>query len=349
MSDTVKFSKETDEFTGLSKLNSNLIKLSHFEITNQSLLTSEQALARNQYQIEHNLMIAKAKVGKADMDEAKRLDKSAVNINAFDLIYVEGENGQGTIALRVYTYLWENCIWPNWHDELPLIVDGNRLSLTSKTIAEHPTHMEFKIYELPIDVFSQLCNASEIKYSLRGKDSRFDGVMSGNYILVFKAFEQYCFGDENEGAKIVEKINAETVAENKKREAEEKEKLENSSLWTCFSCKAENSVPNDWDEFSCHSCGKVNSIERPKDLSDNEIIEHEGKVVELIRSNKVDDAIAYYATNFGYSKENAKERVKLLADKNGLGSVYKKHETKSLIIGFGIIAVVLFILFKACS
>ncbi|MFN5633350.1 MAG: hypothetical protein ACK49D_01630, partial [Flavobacteriia bacterium] len=69
----------------------------------------------------------------------------------------------------------------------------------------------------------------------------------------------------------------------------------------------------------------------------------------LIKDKKVEDAIKYYAANFGFSENDSKSKVKEIAEKNGLASNYKKYETKSALIGFAIIAVVVFVLFKACS
>jgi hypothetical protein len=139
--------------------------------------------------------------------EIKKLDSK--NLNGFDLIYIEGEDGQGAISIRVYSMLFEDCQWPNWSDQWPMIVDGNRISLTSNHISEHPVDLEFKVYDLPVDVFSNIANATEIKYSLRGKSDKIEGALSGAYIKVFQAFEKLCFGDEKEGLTIFESLELE--------------------------------------------------------------------------------------------------------------------------------------------
>lgn len=305
---------EKDEFTGLKKISSKFINFSKFKI--------------------YDSMFA------ITMD---RISVASVfyDLNAFDLLYAEAEDGQGGIYIRIYTLLSERNNFPRWDDIWPFIIDGEKTSLQSSLAAQYETHHEFKIYNLPIDMLTKISNAKEVKYSLRGENKKVEGVFSNEHLLIFKAFEEYCFGNEADGEKILDSINSAFLSE--------KEEEEESTTYTCHSCKARNLVPNSWDSFNCHGCKKDNKIITPKELSDEERLTHDKKVLELIENKKIGDAITYYAANFGFSEADSKLRVKEIADKNGFGSNYKKYETKSSIIGFVIIAVVVFVLFKACS
>jgi hypothetical protein len=181
---------------------------------------------------------------------------------------------------------------------------------------------------------------------LRGKSGKIEGDFNGPYIKVFQAFEQVCFGEENEGIKL---FNSLELDDKKYKGVFNKENQEESKTYSCYSCKANNLVPDSWDSFNCHNCKKDNTIIRPKNLSDEEKLNHENKVFDLIKEKKIKDAIKYYATNFGFTEEVSKLKVKEIAEIKGLGSNYKKYETKNSIIGFTIIAFIVFVLFKACS
>jgi hypothetical protein len=308
---------EKDEFTGLRKINTSFIGFSKF--------------------ISYD--------GPSEIYLKFMTDKTGVS-DAFDLMYLETENGQGSIIIRVCSSVAKfsgNTTWPHWDDLWPMIADGERISVLSNTVNSFETNYELKIYELPIDVFNKICNAKELKYSLRGREKKLEGVLSQNHINLFKAFEQYCFGSEDEGKKIIESLGGINTSGNSNADSG------NSDNWTCYSCKANNLVPNDWDTFSCHSCGKDNSITRPKNLSDEQIKDYEIKIVDLLKLKKVDDAIKFYGSNFGYNEDNSKLKVKEIAEKNGLASIYKNYETKNAIIGFVIIGIIIIVLFRACS
>ena len=281
---------EKDEFTGLKKISTKFINFSKFKI--------------------YDSMFAMT------MD---RINVASVfyDLNAFDLLYAEAEDGQGAMYIRIYTLLSERNNFPRWDDIWPFIIDGEKTSLQSSLAAQYETHHEFKIYNLPIDMLTKISNAKEVKYSLRGENKKVEGVFSNEHLLIFKAFEEYCFGNEADGGKILDSINSAFLSE--------KEEEEESTTY------------------------KDNKIITPKELSDEERLTHDKKVLELIENKKIGDAITYYAANFGFSEADSKLRVKEIADKNGFGSNYKKYETKSSIIGFVIIAVVVFVLFKACS
>ena len=66
-----------------------------------------------------------------------------------------------------------------------------------------------------------------------------------------------------------------------------------------------------------------------KKLSPEEIEKYENKTIELIKEKNVSDAIKYYASNFTVSDEDAKIKVKELAEKNGYGSNYNKYYNKN--------------------
>jgi hypothetical protein len=313
------FTIEKDDFTGLKKINSAFYGLKAFMSFD----------------------------GPSDIYLRYMRDKTGIS-DAFDLLYLETENGQGNVCIRVCSSVAKfsgNQEWPHWNDEWPMIVDGERLSLTSKSTNSFETDYELKVYDLPIDVFSKICNAKEVKFSLRGRNNKIEGAFITQHITLFKAFEQYCFGDENEGKKLLESIGSFVSSSNSSNNQSQGD----TTTYSCYSCKANNIVPNSWESFSCHSCKKDNSIIKPKELTDEERNKHESKVVDLIKDKKIDDAIKYYATNFGYTEDSSKLKVKELAEKNGMASIYKKHETKNALIGLVIIAVIIFVLFKACS
>lgn len=320
------FTIEKDDFTGLKKITSKLIGLSNFKIFD-SIISMQLDKLNDGFGVKKG-------------------------INAFDLVYVEAENGQGTMAIRILSSLAGRNEWPNWNDEWPFIIDGERASLNSNIVNNFETYSELKIYELPIDVLSKISNANEVKFSLRGENDKVEGAFVNQHLLIFKSFEQYCFGDENEGKKILESIDSiisNTNDENKN--ALDNQSQGDTTTYSCYSCKANNIVPNSWESFSCHSCKKDNSIIKPKELTDEERNKHESKVVDLIKDKKIDDAIKYYASNFGFTEADSKAKVKELAEKNGMASVYKKYDNKQTLYGCLTLLVVGFILmmiFKAC-
>jgi hypothetical protein len=348
---------EKDEFTGLKKIHTPIFNLDAFNVfSDLSVMRSSQKIRKLDFKMKYDELSLRIRLGHNVDSEIKKLDSK--NLNGFDLIYIEGEDGQGAISIRVYSMLFEDCQWPNWSDQWPMIVDGNRISLTSNHISEHPLDLEFKVYDLPVDVFSNIANATEIKYSLRGKSDKIEGALSGAYIKVFQAFEKLCFGDEKEGLTIFESLELEKnkykgfldkLADGDVEKSSDENNDKEKSTYSCHSCKANNIVPNSWNSFNCHSCKKDNAIVRPTELTDDERKNHENKVVDLIKTKKIEDAIKYYASNFGFTEDASKIKVKELAEKNGMASIYKKHETKNAIIGLVIIAVIVLILFKACS
>jgi hypothetical protein len=269
----ITITTEKDDFTGLRKINSNFFGLSDF------LTFSGPTEIYIDFLSKQNSGI------KSDV------------IDAIDLMYIEHENGQGNIIIRVVSALGKylrNSEWPHWDDNWPMIIDGERINISSSSTNSFETSYELKVYDLPVDVFNKICNAKEVKYSLRGRNSKVEGVFSNKHQEVFKAFEQYCFGDEAEASKKINEINkdlpASRVAEN------------------------DNAIPI-------------------KKLSPEEIEKYENKTIELIKEKKVSDAIKYYAANFGESQENSEVKVKELAEKNGLASIILANTKKKALLG----------------
>jgi hypothetical protein len=312
------FTIEKDDFTGLKKINSAFYGLKAFMSFD----------------------------GPSDIYLRYMRDKTGIS-DAFDLLYLETENGQGNVCVRVCSSVAKfsgNQDWPHWNDEWPMIIDGERLSLSSTSTNSFETDYELKVYNLPIDIFSKICNGKEVKFSLRGRNNKIEGVFTSQHITLFKAFEQYCFGDENQGKKLLESIGSFVNNTNNQNQGD-------TTIYSCYSCKANNIVPNSWVSFNCHNCKKDNTIVKPKELSDEERTNHENKVVDLIKAQKIEDAIKYYASNFGFPEDVSKIEVKILAEKNGMASVYKKYDNNQTLYGCLVLLVVgfiLMILFNAC-
>jgi hypothetical protein len=312
---------EKDDFTGLKKINSAFYGLKAFMSFD----------------------------GPSDIYLRYMRDKTGIS-DAFDLLYLETENGQGNVCIRVCSSVAKfsgNQEWPHWNDEWPMIVDGERLSLTSTSINSFETDYELKVYNLPIDIFAKICNANEVKFSLRGRNNKIEGAFTAQHLTLFKAFEQYCFGDENEGKKLLDSIGS--FVSNS--DSSNVQSQGDTTTYSCYSCKANNIVPNNWESFNCHNCKKDNTIIKPKDLTEEERNKHESKVIDLIKEKKIEDAIKYFGKNFGYTENASKLKVKELAEINGLASIYKKYENKQTLHGCLILLVVGFIvmmLVKAC-
>ena len=294
------FTIEKDDFTGLKTINSKLVDLSNFKIY-------DTIMSMTMDRLNDGFGVLKGR-------------------DAFNLIYIESENGQGAVAIRIYSLLAVKSEFPYWNDDWPFIIDGERASIKSKIANKFEEYNEIKIYELPIDILGKISNAKEVKYSLRGQNNKVEGTLENQHLLIFKAFEQYCFGDENEGKKLLDSIGSFVSNTNNQNQGD-------TNTYLCFSCKANNIVPNSWDSFNCHNCKKDNSIVRPKELSDEERTNHANKVVDLIKGKKIEDAIKYYASNFGFTEDASKIKVKELAKKNGMASIYKKYDKKQTLYG----------------
>jgi hypothetical protein len=305
---------EKDNFTGLRKINSSFYGLNSF-------ISFE---------------------GPSDIYLRYMRDKTGIS-DAFDLLYLESENGQGIIAMRVCSSVAKysgNTNWPHWEDSWPMIVDGERISLNSSSINTFETDFELKVYNIPIDVFNKICNANEIKFSLRGRNKKIEGVLLQQHQILFKSFEQYCFGDENEGKKLLESIGTVAVDKN--------DPNQQNANYSCYNCKTNNSTPKSLNTFNCVKCGKTNTIIKPKTLTGEEEKLHESKAVDLISNKKVNDAIIYVASNFGLTNRDSLEKIKEFAEKNGLNSEIKnfvnKKPRKNLLIGLIIFLISVFLI-----
>ena len=94
-------------------------------------------------------------------------------------------------------------------------------------------------------------------------------------------------------------------------------------------------------------------------LSDEEIKFHEDKTLEFIKNNDVVGAKEYYYKNFGYinptisTKNAVKEKIRNLAEKNGLGLIFKNHNkkeaTRGAIFSWIFIIIIGLLFFKMCS
>jgi hypothetical protein len=171
-----------------------------------------------------------------------------------------------------------------------MIIDGERVTLNSDSSNTFENKFELKLYNLPVDVFNKICNAKEVKFSLRGKNGKVEGEFNQEHLKVFQAFEQYCFGDEKEGEKLLETIK-------------------------------EPVIPKSTEDIS--------EDENVIKMSDEEKSTHEKKIIELLQNNKVSDANVYYASNFGCDNDAAKKNVIEIANKNGLYSVILKLKKRN--------------------
>jgi hypothetical protein len=344
---------EKDDFTGLRKINTKFLGLKKF--------------------IEFD--------GPNDVTLRYMTDKTGIS-DVFDLLYLETENGQGNIVIRIcstvdtgkYSVGSLNSEWPRWEDNWPMIIDGERASLTSSSSNTIESNYELKVYDLPIDTFNKLCNANEIKFSLRGRNNKIEGVFSSQHQTLFKAFEQYCFGDESEGKKMLQGNTVKSILNDGDKNLLDQKiidlcksgnKISAVSYYKeqsgCSLAEAKEYVENlvsqqlndtrQSNDLEVTANVESNNKSNAKKLTDDERNKHESKVLELIKEKKVEDAIKYYAANFRATEDNSKEKVKKIADKNGLSSHYKKYENTQTVYGcFGliIIALVIMALFEAC-
>jgi hypothetical protein len=276
----ILITQEKDEFTGFRTIKSNMIGLTNFcAFSNVSTFY----LLASAYKIS----------------------------DVIDLIYIEHEEGQGIISIRVISVIdkyFGYTEWPNWKDSWPMIIDGERVTLNSESSNTFENKFELKLYNLPVDVFNKICNAKEVKFSLRGINVKVEGEFNHEHLKVFQAFEQYCFGDEKEGEKLLETIKEPVIPKN----------IEDT--------------PED---------------ENVTNMSSEEKSMHENRVIDLIKNKKINDAILYYASNFKCHNDNAKMKVMEIAELYGFASIYKKYENWNLVKGcfflFIIIAIVLFL------
>jgi hypothetical protein len=269
----LKITTEKDDFTGLRSINTNFFGLNDLLTFSGPTEIYLDFLKKQNSGIKSNV------------------------IDAIDLMYIEHENGKGNVVIRVVSAIGKylrNTEWPHWDDNWPMIIDGERININSSSTNSFETSYELKVYDLPIDIFSKICNSKETKYSLRGRSSKVEGVFSEKHLEIFRVFEQYCFGDESGAEKKLKEIN----------------KILPASGESDFT----DAIPT-------------------KKLTPEEIEKHENKTTELIKEKKVNDAIKYYASNFSISDENAKIKIKELAEKNGLASIITANTRKNSIIG----------------
>jgi hypothetical protein len=103
--------------------------------------------------------------------------------------------------------------------------------------------------------------------------------------------------------------------------------------------------------FKTKKTATTNKIPHNNLSKDEEKNKHESKLVYLIKENKVEDAIKYYAIIFGYTEDASELKVKELAEKNGMASIYKKYDDKRVMYGcLVLLGLALFVvmLFKDC-
>ena len=274
--------KEKDEFTGLRTIRTKLIGLTKFQLFSGSI-------------------------------EFYLLGQSHNIFDSIELIYLEQEDGQGIVTIRVLSLVGTlgYSEWPHWNDSFPFIIDGERISLNSEIKNTFESRHEIKLYDLPVDIFSKICNANEVKFSLRGKNARVEGVFTEEHIKIFKAFEQYCFGDETEANRIIIEI------------------IQN--------LKVSNADTADDSET------------QTKQLSQEEIEEVEKKVVDLLKVNKISDANFLYSSNLGCDIETAKNKVIEIANKNGLYSAILKQLKKNQVIALCFYVPILSLLIYSAS
>lgn len=315
---------EKDEFTGLKKIHTPIFNLDAFNVfSDLSVMRSSQKIRKLDFKMTHDELSLRIQLGHNVDSEIKKLDSK--NLNGFDLIYIEGEDGQGAISIRVYSMLFEDCQWPNWSDQWPMIVDGNRISLTSNHISEYPVDLEFKVYDLPVDVLSNIANATEIKYSLRGKSDKIEGALSGAYIKVLQAFEKLCFGDEKEGLTIFESLE-----------------LEKNKYKGFLDKLADGDVEKSSDEK------KIISNEKE---DEKKFIQRIGKRYYVYSAIK--EFADYYNLDFAQATIQLKEKAKESMSEDEWLKTEKekkkvKRETAYGFLLFGVIIIVLILLIKSC-
>ncbi len=154
---------------------------------------------------------------------------------AFDLFclnYIELENGAGKIFLQVlsstkFKGLDDTDVFPEWKGDFLMISDGERIKLEQYGKKEIGDNFESIGYTIPLEYLSKIANSNEVQFSLRGENHTIEGRLINQHIQIFKAFEQYCFGDKTIAQGIFDKLNSE-LDENgvKVKKIEEAEKLQ---------------------------------------------------------------------------------------------------------------------------
>lgn len=201
-----KFSEEKDEFRGSLKVDSSWVYIS-----------------RN---------------SKGDVLSYLLLDNELKDIfhwssfDLFSLSYIELEGGTGKLIFNIlskakFKSLDDPDVLPKWYDDFLMIVDGQRIAFEQFGKRETGDSYELIKYSILVEDLSKITNASEIKFSLRGENHTIEGNFVDAHIKIFKAFEQYCFGDKDVANEIISKINQELDEKSEKlKQIEEKKKLQ---------------------------------------------------------------------------------------------------------------------------
>ena len=118
----LKITIEKDDFTGFRTINTGLVDLKKFKTYSSTSAMQLDGL-----------------LGGLGTDHSR---------DAFDLVYVEAEDGQGGCFIKIVSYIKESAGWPHWDDNWLMIVDGNRISLNSTVVNTFGSYEESKLLTL---------------------------------------------------------------------------------------------------------------------------------------------------------------------------------------------------------
>jgi hypothetical protein len=212
---------------------------------------------------------------------------------------------------------------PNWNNVFFMIIDGKHVSLKSDQNTPIYKYIEFKNYDLPVDVLNLISNAKMVEFSLRGQYQEINGNWyPDEHIKVFKIFEDCCIKNQ-----LISTANEKIAAI-----IDERDKQVNAS-----------------SEKNLNASYKNNKVtnKAKNNISDNKIDinkEQESIIIDLLKNNKVSDSLKYVETNLKTSQNDAGRIVKGIAEKSGLASVYKKHEGKETAKGCGCVIIIIIVL-----
>jgi hypothetical protein len=226
------------------------------------------------------------------------------------------------------------------------ISDGTGYKVESSNLVFSHLHMERMNFEISLSDFLKLVNAGRISWKIAGLD---EGEFDKMRIMDIKGVYNSIFDPEFETDLLNKYVDERQEELRKYREEEELKKKQKEQ--GVAEKKEKVVIPQEKKTTPSPEPKKQETKAKPNKFDAEENSKHENAIVELIKNNRVEDAVKYYESNFGVDTEAAKSKVKSLAEKNGMASIYNKYHNKQALIGFlGLLVVtgLIILLIKAC-